>query len=193
MFAKKQPITHLIVGLGNPGPKYMKTRHNVGYMTLDFIMACADAEYTKTRFHSLTGEVTLGDHRFLAMKPETFMNRSGEAVSEAAAFYKIPPENVIVISDDTSLPVGKMRIRKSGSAGGHNGLKNIIEHLGSDNFPRIKIGIGNRPEYTDLADYVLGVIPPDEMALMKKCAENCSDAAALIADGKSELAMNKYN
>ncbi len=192
LFGKKS-YTHILAGLGNPGPKYMKTRHNIGYMTVDLIMASQGKEFTKTKFHSLTGELTLGEHRFLVMKPETFMNNSGTAIAEAAGFYKIPPENVIVISDDISLPVGKMRIRRSGSAGGHNGLKSIIACLSSDGFPRIKIGIGDERGGGELADYVLAEVPKADMELMKKCAENCIDAVKLIADGDAEKAMNKYN
>lgn len=193
LFTNRNGYTHILAGLGNPGPAYMKTRHNVGYMTVDLIMSKLGAEYRKNQFHSLVGEIRLGDNRILVMKPETFMNNSGQAIGEAASFYKIPPENVIVISDDINLSVGKMRIRKSGSAGGHNGLKSIIAHLNSDAFPRIRIGVGAKQISEDLADHVLEDIPKSEMEIMKKCAENCVDAVGLIADGKADNAMNKYN
>lgn len=193
VFGKKNKYTHILAGLGNPGPKYMKTRHNVGFMTVDLIMDRYGCEYTKKRFNSQIGEISVDDVCFLVMKPETFMNNSGQAIGEAASYYKIPPENVIVISDDISLPVGKMRIRKSGSAGGHNGLKSIIAHLGKDEFPRIKIGVGANEPDSDLVDFVLGNIPKSEMDKIKVCAENCTDAIKLIATGQTDKAMNKYN
>lgn len=193
IFKKKNNITHILVGLGNPGPKYMKTRHNVGYLTVDLIMSKFDCEYTKKKFNSLTGEILFDDVRILVMKPETFMNNSGIAVGEAASFYKIPPENVIVISDDISLPTGKLRIRKSGSAGGHNGLKSIISHLGSDSFPRIKIGVGANSPDSDLVDFVLGTIPKNEMDLIQPCAEKCVEIIKLLTTGQIDKAMNKFN
>ena len=193
LFTSNRTYEYLLVGLGNPGPKYLKTRHNVGFMTLDLIMTRCKSDYSKKRFKSLTGELVIDGVRVLTMKPETFMNNSGEAVGEAASYYKIPPENVIVISDDVSLPTGKMRIRKSGSAGGHNGLKSIISHLSSDGFPRIKIGVGSNSPDKDLADHVLGDIPKNEMETIKTCAENCVSAVELIVSGQIEKAMNKYN
>ena len=130
----------------------------------------------------------------LLMKPQTFMNNSGEAVGEAARFYKIPPERIIVISDDISLDVGKIRIRRKGSAGGHNGLKSIIEHLGSEDFPRIKIGVGKKPNaYTDLADWVLGTFPKEQQPDLKTALANADDALRLIVSGQTDAAMNLYN
>ena len=156
-------ITHLVVGLGNPGEKYAKTRHNVGFMTLDYLSDKLNLKITKSKFKALVGDGELGGKRVLFMKPQTFMNNSGEAVREAVEFYKIPVSNVIVIFDDISLQPGKMRIRQKGSDGGHNGIKSIIYHLNSNEFPRIKIGVGAKPnpEY-DLADWVLGDIAKED-------------------------------
>ena len=147
----------LVVGLGNPGDKYENTRHNVGFLTVDELAERARIPVQKLKYRALTNTAELGGARVLLMKPVTYMNLSGEAVGQAARFYKIPPEHVLVISDDVSLPLGKLRIRKSGSAGGHNGLKNIIQHLGTDQFPRVKVGVGEKPhpDY-DMADWVLG-------------------------------------
>lgn len=152
----KEPISFIIVGLGNPGDKYVHTRHNAGFLAMDFISQKLGTKIDRLKFKALTGEAYIGGKRALLLKPQTFMNNSGEAVSEAAAFYKIKPENIIVLFDDISLDVGRMRVRRDGSAGGHNGIKSIIAHLGSEKFPRIKIGVGKKPhpDY-DLADWVL--------------------------------------
>ncbi len=150
------PISHLIVGLGNPGDKYFHTRHNAGFLALDFISQKVNAKIDRSKFKALVGEASIGGKRVLLMKPQTFMNLSGEAVAEAARFYKIAPENIIVIFDDISLDVGRIRVRRDGSAGGHNGMKSIIACIGSDAFPRIKIGVGQKPHPDfDLADWVL--------------------------------------
>ena len=150
------PITHLVVGLGNPGDKYFHTRHNAGFLALDYISQKAGVKIDRSKFKALVGETNIANKRVLLMKPQTFMNNSGEAVAEAAGFYKIPPENIIVIFDDISLDVGRMRVRRDGSAGGHNGIKSIIACIGSDKFPRIKIGVGQKPHPEfDLADWVL--------------------------------------
>lgn len=152
--AKK--IEYLIVGLGNPGKEYERTRHNCGYMALDYLAESVGASVKKLKFKSLVGECEIENKRCLLMKPTTYMNNSGIAVKEAMSFYKIPPEKVIIIFDDISLDVGKMRIKRKGSSGGQNGIKNIIYLIGSENFPRIKIGIGKKPhpDY-DLKDWVL--------------------------------------
>lgn len=150
------PVTHIVVGLGNPGDKYFNTRHNAGFLCIDYIAQTVGARIDRSRFHALCGEAQIGAHRVLLLKPQTLMNRSGLSVGEAAAFYKIPPEKVIVLSDDITQAPGKLRVRRKGSAGGHNGLKDIIAHLASDNFPRIRIGVGEKPhpDY-DLAAWVL--------------------------------------
>ena len=187
-------ISAIIVGLGNPGEKYLHTRHNAGFLALDYLCQSLGVKCDRVKFKALCTEATVGGARVLIMKPQTFMNASGEAVSEAMGFYKIPLERVIVISDDTTLDIGKMRIRKKGSAGGHNGLKSIIEHAGADTFPRIKIGVGAKPspEY-DLADWVLGVIPKADRDALFSVLEKCPDALALMLNGEYELAMQKFN
>ncbi|MBE6718913.1 MAG: aminoacyl-tRNA hydrolase [Ruminococcaceae bacterium] len=187
-------ISYLIVGLGNPGDKYAKTRHNVGFMTLDYIAQKLNIKINKSKFKALVCDTELNGKRVLFMKPQTFMNNSGEAVREAVDFYKIPIENVIIIYDDISLQPGKMRIRLKGSDGGHNGIKSIIYHLNSNEFPRIKIGVGAKPnpEY-DLADWVLGNIPEDEQEVMLNCIGNAYESVKLMVEGNSNKAMEKYN
>ena len=158
---------YLIVGLGNPGSEYDLTRHNVGFRALDFLAGACNTEVRRLKHMALTGKGTLGGHSVLFMKPQTYMNHSGQAVQDAARFYKVPVERVIVISDDISLPVGAMRIRYSGSAGGHNGLKSIQEHLSSDAYTRIKLGVGGKAHAEmDLADHVLGKVSSAEYAEM---------------------------
>ena len=151
-------VEWLLVGLGNPGSKYESTRHNMGWLALDSLMEKENFKLTKLRFKAWTGILERNGNKILVMKPQTYMNLSGEAVGEAARFYKVPADRVVVISDDVSLPVGKLRIRKSGSAGGHNGLKNIIQHLGTDQFPRIKVGVGSPKQAGyDVVDWVIGM------------------------------------
>ena len=188
------PITWLIVGLGNPGKEYETTRHNAGFLSLDVLLKKKSASCDRSRFHALTGETTLGGTRALLMKPQTYMNHSGVAVKEAADFYKIPAENVLVIYDDTSLEPGRMRIRRNGSAGGHNGIKSLIEHLGSDKFPRIKVGVGAKPYADmDLADWVLGHFSKEDRVLIDRVAEAAVEATEMILTGKTEDAMGKFN
>ena len=139
------PVSAILVGLGNPGLEYERTRHNVGFVSIDYIAEKLGARIDRLKFHALVGEATVGESRVLLMKPTTYMNNSGVAVQEAAAFYKISPERVIVLHDEISFEPGKIRLRRKGSAGGHNGLKSIIAHLGSEDFPRIKIGVGQKP------------------------------------------------
>ncbi len=187
-------VKYLVVGLGNPDKKYKNTRHNTGFIAVDFIADELGSEISKKKFDSLVSEVDINGEKVMLMKPQTYMNLSGVAVQKAASFYKIPPENVIVIFDDISLDVGKMRIRRKGSHGGHNGIRNIIDYLNSDNFPRIKIGIGERPNPKyDLADWVLSTFKEDELNSIKDVSKNCLDIVKLIMDGKTELAMSKYN
>ena len=192
--ASSLPITHIVVGLGNVGKEYEKTRHNAGFMAIDALAEKCGVRIDRAKFHALTAEATIAGVRVLLMKPTTYMNNSGVAISEAAAFYKIAPENVIVLHDEISFDAGVMRIRRKGSAGGHNGLKSIIAHLGSDAFPRIKIGVGKKPspEY-DLVDFVLDKFSQDDLA--KLAAENDSVIASveLMLTGKIEEAMNKYS
>ena len=187
-----QPIEWLVVGLGNPGSKYDNTRHNAGFRALESYCARSGQKIDRMKFKALAGEGMLGGKRVLFLKPQTFMNLSGEAVRDAASFYKIPPERVIVLSDDVSLDVGTLRVRPKGSAGGQNGLKNIIYHLGSEDFPRVKIGVGKkpRPDY-DLAAWVLGrVAEEDQKAIDKACADAVSAAACIIESGCAAAAQN---
>ena len=192
--AAAQPIEWLVVGLGNPGSKYDNTRHNAGFRALEGYCARSSCKIDKMKFKALVGEATLGGARVLLMKPQTFMNLSGEAVRDAAAFYKIPPARIIVMSDDVSLDVGTLRVRPKGSAGGQNGLKNIIYHLGSEEFPRVKIGVGKKPhpEY-DLAAWVLSKFTADEQkAIDKACTDAVDAAACIIAEG-CPAAAQKFN
>ena len=188
------PIEYIIAGLGNPGTQYEDTRHNCGFMTVETLAENHNTEIKRLKFKSLTAEVTLSGKRCLIMKPTTFMNNSGDAVEEAASFYKIPPEKVIVIYDDITLDVGRLRIRKKGSDGGHNGMKSIILRLNSDNFPRIRVGVGQKPhpDY-DLADWVLSRFTKEEGEKLEPALKNAAKAAELIVEGKINDAMNLYN
>ena len=188
------PIEFLIAGLGNPGKEYERTRHNVGFVAIDAIASDLCARIDRAKYKALITEVTLGGKRGLLMKPQTFMNLSGAAIAEAASFYKIPPERVLVLVDDISLAPGQMRIRRKGSAGGHNGLKSIIAELGSQEFPRIKIGVGQKPspDY-DLVNWVLGKMPEADMKLMKGRFEDIAIASELIVKGDIEGAMARFS
>lgn len=187
-------VSWLIAGLGNPGTEYVRTRHNVGFMAADALASACHIAIDRAKFHALIGEGTVGETRVLLMKPQTYMNASGKAVAEAASFYKIAPEHVIVYSDDISLAPGRLRVRMNGSAGGHNGLKSIIECLGSENFPRIKIGVGQKPtpEY-DLADWVLGKLPPKEYDAVLARMENLVDGTRALLAGDHDLAARLCN
>lgn len=195
MFSKKTSgVDWLIVGLGNPGDQYENTRHNVGWRALDELAEIANVPVQKLKYKALTNTCTVGGAKVLLMKPITFMNLSGEAVGEAARFFKVPPEQVLVFSDDVSLPVGKLRIRKSGSAGGHNGLKSIIQHLGTDQFPRVKIGVGGKPhpDY-DMADWVLGKFSPEDKKTIDEMVQKAAKAAAYYIEEGADKAMGRFN
>ncbi|MFA6948679.1 MAG: aminoacyl-tRNA hydrolase [Eubacteriales bacterium] len=192
-FQPAAPITHIICGLGNPGDEYTFTRHNAGFLTLDYFAQKLDIKINRAKFSALTAEGIIGGKRILFMKPQTFMNASGEAVRDAADFYKIPSENIIVINDDMDLEPGRMRIRLRGSDGGHRGLKSIIYQLGTDVFPRIKLGVGSPPTKDAVVNWVLGSIPKDAQESFFKCVENAYDAVPLMLSGQSERAMNLYN
>ncbi len=187
-------ITWIIAGLGNPGMTYANTRHNAGFMALDQLAKAGGIEVKTMRFKSDCGDGNVGGERCLLMKPTTFMNLSGEAISQAAAFYKIPPERIVIMYDDISLPPGKLRIRRKGSAGGHNGMKSIIALLGTDEFPRVRIGVGAKPnpDY-DLADWVLSKFTEDDMKSLTPALENAAKAAEFIVQGKIDEAMNKFS
>ncbi|MBR6044273.1 MAG: aminoacyl-tRNA hydrolase [Ruminococcus sp.] len=184
----------IIVGLGNPGIDYERTRHNAGFMAMSVIEEKTGAAVNSFKFKSKTAVTQIGGVQCLLMKPETYMNLSGEAVSQAMAFYKIPLENVLVIFDDVSLDVGAMRIRRKGSAGGHNGIKSIIECCGGEDFPRIKIGVGKKPhpDY-DMKDWVLGKFTDEDRKTLEGVLANVLPAAELVVQGKISEAMNRYN
>ena len=195
LFNKKSGgVDWLLVCLGNPGDQYENTRHNVGFMVADELGERHNVPIQRLKFRALTNTITVGDEKVLLMKPVTYMNLSGEAVHEAAAFYKIPPEHVLVISDEVSLAPGKIRVRRSGSAGGHNGLKNIIAHLGTDQFPRIRLGVGQKPhpDY-DMADWVLGKFQGEDKKAVESAVKKAADAAECLIREGVDKAMNKYN
>ncbi len=188
------PVTHLVVGLGNPGAQYELTRHNAGFLALDRLAERMGVRIDRARFRALVGEGSFGGRHVLLMKPQTFMNLSGEAVREAAAFYKIPPENVIVISDDVSFDVGRIRVRAKGSDGGHNGIKNIIYQLQSDTFPRVRLGVGVKPhpDY-DLADWVLAPFPKEAAETLSASFDKICAGIELILKGDLNGAMQLCN
>ena len=195
MFLKSSgPVSWLIVFLGNPGPKYECTRHNAGFMTADAMAKKLGVSINKLRFKALTASAEINGEKVLLMKPQTFMNLSGEAVGEAARFYKVPPEHVIVVSDEVSLPLGKLRVRPKGSAGGHNGLKSIIAHLGSDAFPRIRLGVGAppHPDY-DMADWGLSVFRNQDLEDMLSASDRAAEAVITYITDGPERTMNKFN
>ena len=184
----------MVVGLGNPDRKYTLTRHNSGFLCVDMLSQKLNFRVDKLKFKSLIADTTINGHRCIVMKPQTYMNNSGEAVRECANFYKIKPENIIVIYDDISLDVGKLRIRRKGTDGGHNGIKSIIYHLNSDQFPRIKVGCGKKPhpDY-NLADWVLSEFKKDEQKALEPALENACKSIELLLDNQIDKAMNLYN
>lgn len=187
-------IDWLLVCLGNPGREYENTRHNIGFMAAEELSRREGVKINKLRYRALTGEVRLGDRRVLVIKPQTYMNLSGEAVKLAGGFHKIPPERVLVISDDVALPLGKLRIRAGGSAGGHNGLKNIIAHLGTDQFPRIRVGVGapEHPEF-EMIDWVIGKFSPQEKKMAEEAVGRAVDAALCVMEQGVQEAQNRFN
>ena len=185
---------YIIVGLGNPGTKYNNTRHNVGFETLDLLIGKYRAGGPFEKWKAMYGSAYIGGEKVLFVKPLTYMNLSGEAVRAVVDYYKIDPEEeLVVINDDVDLEPGSIRIRKSGSAGGHNGLKSIIECLGTQKFTRIRIGVGAKPADRDLADHVLGKFPPEELPLVREAKEHAAEAAAAIVTDGVDIAMNRYN
>lgn len=185
---------YLIVGLGNPGREYENTRHNAGYMVVDALAEKCGIDVLEKKHKALIGKGIVAGQKCILMKPLTYMNLSGESVIDACHYYKIDPTmELIVISDDISLDVGKLRIRKKGSAGGHNGLKNIIAHFGNDTFMRLKVGVGNKPPRMDLADYVLGRFTEDERELMREAAKRGAQAIEAILTEGPDKAMNLFN
>ncbi len=187
-------ITWLVAGLGNPDRKYQNTRHNAGFIAIDEVARQLGVSIDRKKFDALVVDVSLAGQRVLLMKPQTYMNLSGVSIEKAASFYKIPPEQVLVIFDDISLEPGKIRIRRKGSHGGHNGIRSIIDYLQSDNFPRVKLGVGERPNPNfDLADWVLSVFTQEERKALDDAASHCKEIAELTIQGNIEQAMNLYN
>lgn len=188
------PMEWLIVGLGNPGKEYENTRHNAGFIAISLLADKCGVKINKSKFKALIAETTVSEKRVLLMMPQTYMNLSGEAVAEAASFYKIPPEHILVFSDDISLDVGKTRVRRKGSHGGQKGLKSIGDQLGSTDFPRIKLGVGQKPHpQYDLAAWVLSNFTAEERKLMNDAADRAVEACRLIVAGKTDEAMNRFN
>jgi PTH1 family peptidyl-tRNA hydrolase len=194
LLKKPGGIGWLVVFLGNPGLKYTDTRHNAGFMTGDALSKSLGVSINRARFQALVGECTIGDTRVLLMKPQTYMNLSGDAAIQAVNFYKIPSEHVLVVSDEISLPIGKLRVRTKGSAGGHNGLKSLIAQLGTENFPRIRLGVGapSHPDY-DMADWVLSAFKNQDAEDIAAAAERAAEAVICYITEGCERTMNKFN
>lgn len=194
LFSKMSTYDWLVVGLGNPGDKYENTRHNVGFMTADLFMKENGGNFNKNKMQGIFGECKIGDNRILVLKPQTFMNNSGESVAAVAKFYKIPTNRIIIIFDDISLDVGKLRIRAKGSHGGHNGMRSVVEHLGTSDIARIKIGVGAKPhpDY-DLADWVLSKFPQSDSENLKTALDKANNALSEIIKRGIDSAQNKYN
>ncbi len=194
MLFQKSTFDYMVVGLGNPGITYEKTRHNAGFMAIDKLAQKNSCELSKTKFEAKYGECRIGGKRVLLVKPQTYMNNSGTAVSALVSFYKIPYDNVIVIFDDISLDIGNIRIRRKGSAGGHNGIKDIIELAGTENIPRIKVGVDKKPNPGyDLKDFVLGKIPKEKFETFEEALSNTVCAVEEIITKNIDSAMNKYS
>ncbi len=194
MLFSKPACDWLIVGLGNPGDNYAKTRHNVGWRALDILAQELHVKVDRAKFRGLYGQGNFEGQKLILLKPQTFMNLSGLSVMDAARFYKLPPERIIVLFDDISLPVGRLRIRPDGSAGGHNGIKSIIGAINSQSFPRVKIGVGAKPhpDY-DLADWVLSAFPPEEEKVLQPALKRAADAALEIIKNGTYEAANRFN
>ncbi len=185
--------TYLIAGLGNPDKKYDETRHNAGFKAIDKLASRLGVSISEKKFKSLSGSLISGGKKLILIKPQTYMNLSGEAVSMAANYFNIEPDHIIIISDDINFPCGRLRIRAKGSAGGHNGLKSIIALLGSSDFPRVRIGVGDKKENMDLAAHVLGRFEKDDADIMDKAYEKAAEAVLCIIENGTTEAMNRYN
>ena len=184
---------YIIAGLGNPESKYDKTRHNIGFRLIDELAVRNGITFSDRKHNGLVGKGIISGEKVILLKPLTYMNLSGECVGPAADYYKVEPENVIILFDDISLDVGRIRIRKKGSAGGHNGIKSIIAHLGSENFLRLKFGVGDKPKEMDLADYVLGTYSDADKKILFSMFSRVYDGVELILSGQMDKAMNLYN
>lgn len=185
--------TYVIVGLGNPGKEYEDTRHNMGYKAIDVLSSDENIEIKKHKFHSLIGQGRIAGKKAVLVKPETYMNRSGIAVRESAMYFDVPSQNLIVIYDDIDLPAGSIRIRKSGGAGTHNGMKSVVQELGTKDFIRIRIGIGAASGDEDLVDRVIGKVPKKEQEVLRKAAEEAAQAVKDIIEIGADNAMNRHN
>ena len=183
----------IIAGLGNPGKEYENTRHNAGFMVMDALAEKIGADISEKKHKALCGKGVIGGEKVILMKPQTYMNSSGESIRAAADYYKVDPEDILIVYDDISLAPGQLRIRAKGSAGGHNGIKSIISHLGSMDFPRIKIGVGEKPKGYDLADYVLGHFSKGEREIYDDVFPDVDDAVKLMVMDDISGAMNQYN
>lgn len=193
MFGRKSE-SWLIVGLGNPGKEYDKTRHNCGFRAIDILADKLNCKIEKSKFQGLYGQVTRNGTKVFLLKPQTYMNLSGRSILQLSAYYNIPPQRIIVIFDDISLDVGRLRVRSDGSAGGHNGIKSVINELGSQNFPRVKIGVGAKPnQEQDLANWVLSSFSTQEEKALALALENAGDAALCIIENGISAAANQYN
>ena len=184
---------YLIAGLGNPSRTYEGTRHNIGFTMIDAIGNKFGIDVTTKKHKALVGRGMIEGMRVILAKPQTYMNLSGESIREITDFYKIEPENIIIIYDDISLDVGQLRIRKKGSAGGHNGIKNIIAHLGTQEFPRIKVGVGDKPPRMDLADYVLSRFSKEDREKMEQAFKDAAEAVEVMITEGADAAMNRFN
>lgn len=188
-----KPIGFIICGLGNPGNSYSQNRHNAGFMCIDYISQKANIKTNRLKFKALCGEGTIADTRVLLLKPQTYMNKSGESLREAVGFYKIPKENILIIFDDINLAPGVMRVKRKGSDGGHKGVESIIKHLGTDEIKRIKIGVGMPPPGWELMDWVLSNVSDESRESFYKCIKASLPCAELIIKGNTDIAMNTYN
>ena len=186
-------VMYIIAGLGNPTREYEKTRHNVGFEVIDVLADMLGTTVEEKKFKGCYGRGIIGGEKVLLLKPQTFMNLSGESIRAASDFYKVDPEHIIIIYDDISLDVGQLRIRKKGSAGGHNGIKNIIAHLGTQEFPRIKVGVGDKPKKMDLADYVLSRFSKEDRAAMEDAFKEAAKAVEVMITEGMDTAMNQFN
>ncbi|MBR7164378.1 MAG: aminoacyl-tRNA hydrolase [Clostridia bacterium] len=184
---------YVILGIGNPGKQYENTKHNIGFISLDFLSASLGVEMNKIKHKALIGEGKIGMEKVLLVKPQTFVNLSGESAGEILNFYKIPPENLIVIYDDVNLDAGRIRIRPKGSDGGHNGIKSILYHVKSDQFPRIRLGVGKKPAEYDLADWVLSKFTDEEIKILSKAVDLVPDMVREIIENGAQSAMNRFN
>ena len=192
-FKRSGPVEHIVIFLGNPGREYEETRHNAGFMTADVFAGTHNIKINRLKFSSLTALATIGGKRVFLMKPQTYMNLTGGALWQAMSFYKVPPERVIAVADDVALPVGRLRIRRSGSAGGHNGLRDIIAKCGGEGFMRVKIGVGAVPEGYDMADWVLSKFRGEDEKIIKDAVKHAAAAVESILLNGVDAAMGEYN